>query len=266
VITADYGPRILHLSAGDCGNILFVDTADGLTRGDWHIRGGHRLWISPESEDTYSADNSPCEVALAGDAVSISHLDKTTRLRKTVAVAQKGENFHITNTIENKGECLYPGAIWSLTCVKPQGCIFFPWGKNGPWTVKKILYWKSWMTQSTQLRSTQYHEGDDLFLIRPTGETGKVGTGGDEGFIGVTHPGYTFIKKFDRVPGNCYPDDNCAIEAYTCAHMMELETLSPATTFFPGEPVSHSEEWFVFDTEMDPEDGQAIRKSIGAAV
>jgi hypothetical protein len=260
VITTDFGPRILHLSTGNSGNILFVDEKKELFKNDWFIYGGHRLWVAPESKDVYDADNNACEVTAGdNDKLEISSYNDTTKLKKTITIAEKNNDFFIRHNLENKGDVLVNGAAWALTCVLPQGTVFFPWGTTGSWQMKKIIYWKEWMGHTTNLKSSQFIEGDDLFLIKPTGEEGKVGTGGFEGFIGVTAENYTFIKKFQRVAADNYPDDNCAIECYTCDKFIELETLSPMQVIVPGGSICHEEHWLLCSEQIDPEDGDRVR-------
>ena len=73
--TLDFGPRIIRFSAIGKDNMFFEDKDDnfnaesmkeesgkyyGTDKGVWHIRGGHRLWVSPEYvSPTYYPDNAP---------------------------------------------------------------------------------------------------------------------------------------------------------------------------------------------------------------
>lgn len=260
VVTTDFGPRVLYLSIGDSGNILFFDKDKKLKYKDWYVYGGHRLWTSPETAATYDPDNDPCQVEEKGGKLSVSHFDKKLEFSRTMIFSEQNDRFCVEHVITNKSEVLFPGAIWALTCVLPQGITFFPWGTPDEWKVKKAVYWQKWMTHGSNLASKQWIQGPDLFMIKPTGEEGKVGTAGWEGFIGVTAKGYTFIKKFDRLPTNDYPDDNCAIQCYTCDKFIELETLSPNTVFRPNVPVRHKEEWILSAKEVNPENGAEVRK------
>lgn len=261
IVVAEVGPRILSASVGKSGNILFVDEERTikLESENWYIYGGHRLWISPETVACYKSDNAPCEVSTTDDGIEFSTKNEKNGITNVVAIRTKNGNFIVTHTLRNSGEFLYQGAIWALTCVRPEGTVFIPWGSGGAWDTKKIIYWNSWADHGSDVQSGQYVPTKDLFLIKPTGEEGKVGTGGEEGFIGVTTDKYTFIKSFDRIPTNTYPDDNCAIEAYTCEHFIELETLSPMTILRPGSHLTHTETWTLTEKQVDPEDGEAVR-------
>lgn len=260
VVTAGFGPRILHLDIDNGRNILFVDHERKLHRQDWFIYGGHRFWVSPETEATYNPDNAPCQVNQGNDIFTVTQYDVLSKLEKSITISARNDRFHVTHTLVNRGDLLYTGALWALTCVLPEGTVFFPWGSVGDWDIKKIQYWQKWPGQISDIGSSQYVQGKDLFLIRPTGEKGKVGTGGYEGFIGVTNQNYTFIKKYARDPAGNYPDDNCAIECYTCQDFIELETLSPLYTLQPNVPYRHNEEWILCNKAVDPANGKEVRK------
>jgi hypothetical protein len=262
VITADFGPRIIRLSAGGGPNVLFVDEGKRMGRDDWLLYGGHRLWIGPETAGTYAPDNDPCRVESDGHGIIVTARDEALGLEKSITVCERGDDFLVTHTVVNRSDTLVVGAVWALTCITPKSTAFFPWGTGGDWDLKKIVYWKKWMNHATDVRGSQYVPTDDLFLIRPDGSEGKVGTSGHEGFIGATGDGFCFVKRFDRRPGAPYPDEDCAVQCYTCADFVELETLSPLTTFFPNAPVVHEEEWIIRDRAVDPQDGRAVRSLV----
>ncbi|MGC8764942.1 MAG: hypothetical protein ACP5QT_03565 [Brevinematia bacterium] len=259
IITTDVGPRILFFGFEN-ENILFIDEREKIKREKWKIIGGHRFWVSPETEDAYVPDNDKCMVESSKDFVKVFKLDKKTGLEKSIIISVDGDDFIVKHILINRGEMLYQGGIWALTCIIPEGTIFFPWTTPGEWKMKKIIYWEKWPGQSTNIDSTQFIRGKDLFLIKVNGEMSKVGTTGYEGFLGVSNRNYTFIKKFNFIQGAIYPDDNCAIEIYTSKNFCELETLSPITTLIPEVPLIHIERWKLIDRFIDPSDGGAIRK------
>ncbi len=262
VITADFGPRIMSLSAGSGPNVLFADEGKRMGNGKWLLYGGHRLWIAPETSWTYAPDNDPCRVDIDGERITVTALDESLGLEKSLTVREREGDFAVTHSVVNRSDTLVTGAIWALTCVTPRVTVFFPWGTGGDWDLKKIVYWKRWMNHATDVRGSQFVPADDLFLVRPDGSEGKVGTSGREGFIGVTGEGFTFIKRFDRHPTAAYPDEDCALQCYTCPDFVELETLSPLVTFFPNAPVVHEEKWVLRDSAVDPGNGQAVRSLV----
>ncbi len=260
IVSTDFGPRIIHLSLDEGENILFHDKEQKLSFQDWLLYGGHRLWISPETHATYNPDNDLCTINEIDDKMTFTSFDSKLQLEKSITISEKNGRFLVDHIILNKSDTLYPGAIWAITCVNPEGTAFFPWGTPGNWVMNKVVFWQKWMNHSTDIKSSQYIPTKDLYLVKATGEEGKVGTAGHEGFIGISQNNYTFIKKFNRITTNQYPDDNCAIELYTCKHFIELETLSPKTVFMPNVPFSHQEEWILVNKKVEPEKGKDIRK------
>lgn len=260
IVVTGVGPRILSFNINDGDNVLFIDKKKKLGLYDFKVYGGHRFWISPETMDTYNPDNTPCKVHHVAGEFRVTQFDEKTGFEKNLVIFEKRNRFQVKHVLVNKSEMLYTRGAWALTCIPTEGTIFFPWGTTGTWKIKKILYWQKWPGQKTDINSSQYVEGEDLFMIRPTGEVGKVGTAGHEGFVGVSNKNYTFVKKFNYMLGNSYPDDNCAIEIYTSKQFCELETLSPLVTLIPHHPLVHFEEWILADHYINPENGKAIRE------
>lgn len=263
IVLAEVGPRIISLRVGDGPNLLYVDPATlGKGQGDrdWHIYGGHRIWVSPESEDAYAPDNARCTAQVQGGTLTLTTpVDPDTRLRKRLSISAQGNRFVVENAALNASEFLNQGAVWCLTCVVPQGAISFPWGSGGNWDVKRIQWWNRWANHRSDVRSRQYQPGPDLFVIRPTGEEGKVGTHSPEGWLAYCRPDATFIKSFQPNMQADYPDGGCSVEVYTCAHFVEMETLSPQSIIYPGQEIVQREFWTVTSQVVDPEDGSALR-------
>jgi hypothetical protein len=263
VVVTEIGPRILSLSVGDGPNLLFVDretTGQGQGDADWHIYGGHRIWVAPETADTYAPDNERCEVEVTGDRfTAIAPVTPQTGLRKRLAVSAQGDRFVVEQGVRNTSDALYTGAMWALTCVEPKGAIVFPWGQQGSWDLKKIVYWSKWMDHRSNVASTQWQLGPDLFRVVPTGEEGKVGSNSPEAWVALCRDDATFVKSYCWVPNVRYPDEDCSLQVYTCERFIEMETLSPLTVFYPGAEVVHREVWTVTAKVVDPADGAALR-------
>jgi len=269
IIVTEIGPRILSLRVGDQPNILYV--ADATPKRDqWCIYGGHRIWMAPESEATMAPDNVPCTVTVTnGEIVVETPVDPLSKLQKVLVVSAVGNAFRVRNIIRNTGSLLATGAVWALTCVRPDSKVFFPWGRPGNWRMKKICYWASWCggKQTSNVQSPQWQPTEELFIIDPTGEVGKVGTSGHEGWLGAVFPAAntTFYKCFSYQEGAAYTDDGCAIQSYTCKRMIEMETLSPFGVFQPGEELAHEEIWLAREGLADLGKPADIRAEIAAA-
>jgi len=262
VVVTEVGPRVMSLSVGGGENILFNDDALEIQAGDWRIYGGHRFWISPETVVSYAPDNSACVVKQQDGVFSaMAPVAPDTLLQKRFEILEQDGKFLLRHVVRNTGTMLYQGGLWGLTCVNPTGKVFFPWGRPGNvWETKSIQYWPKWGgTHTSDVASSQWKQTSDLFVIEPTGEEGKVGTAGYEGFIGLSRPDCTFFKCFTHLEGANYPDNGCSVEAYTCSAFIELETLSPSYILYPEEEFSHAEHWFITSRTVDPYDGVAVR-------
>ena len=264
VVVTEIGPRILSLSVGQGSNLLYVNpetVGKGQSDAAWNIYGGHRIWVSPETAATYAPDNTSCEVEVVdGKLTVLAPVEAQTGLRKRLTVGEQDGRFAVEQGVLNTIDQLYTGAVWALTCVAPTGTVAFPWGRGGGWDLKKIVYWKAWLGTGSDVNSQQWHPGPDLFKIVPTGEVGKVGTNAPEGWIGLCREDGTFVKSHQWVPSAKYPDEDCSMQVYTCPEFIEMETLSPLTTFYPGQEVVHRELWAVTADAVDPDDGATLRK------
>jgi hypothetical protein len=260
IVATDFGPRIMHLSINDHSNILFRDSEGKYRNGNWQIYGGHRLWLSPENLRNLTPNNEKCEIDIKENSFTVKKLDKKTQFEKAITITEKNNHFMVTHTIINKSEYLQSGALWALTCLKPAGTIFIPWATPGSFKMSKIIYWNEWIGQTTNVNSAQFSRNNDYFFININGEMSKVGSAAYDGYVGITTDTYTFIKKFNRQATNDYPDDNCAVECYTCEDFVELETLSPNMAFLPGICYSHTEKWILLDKKIDLDKKDEIKK------
>ncbi len=263
VVVTEVGPRILSLSVGDGPNLLFVDqetAGQGQGDADFNVYGGHRVWVSPETASTYAPDNASCQVNVSDDGLTvIAPVAPQTGLRKRLTVLAQDDRFVVEQGVLNTGDAVYPGAVWALTCVVPRGVVVFPWGRRGSWDLKKIVYWNKWMGHSSDVNSLQWEPGPDLFNVVPTGEEGKVGSNSPEGWVALCRDDATFVKSYAWVPNARYPDEDSSLQVYTCAQFIEMETLGPLTTFYPGQEVVHREVWTVTAQAVDPADSAALR-------
>ena len=258
VVVTGTGPRIICFQPEGKENIFYVDdkeTGPGSV-GDpnWHIYGGTRLWLSPETEASYSPDNSPCEVKIEDDKVTVvSPVDKTTKLRKILEIEARHESFTVTYTVKNEGAHLVTAGLWAISCVKPfkDGAIYLPWGEPGTWDIKDIKYWKSWLGSKTNIASAQYNPTDEFFIVKPTGETGKVGFANRWGYALYKAGDLCFIKQSDYCHTARYPDGGCSYEVYTCERLYEIETLSPLFCMKPKRSYSHTERWWAGYDKID---------------
>lgn len=261
VVVTEIGPRIMSFKMMGGTNILFEDTV-GISLGNWKIYGGNRMWLAPETAQTYLPDNDPCETAIDGNILRVAQRPDPNGLQKIMEVAPDRETggFIVRYILRNIGNMLSTGAMWMLTCVVPTRVVT-PWGSGSEqWHTNMARYWRNWAGQTSNVASPQWKPNNDYFLIEPTGEVGKVGLFSEEGFLAALRPESTFIKTYQPFVGVQFPDGGCNIELYTCKHFMEMETLSPIYTFYPGREHVHTERWILTDRTFEPDQWQQMRE------
>jgi hypothetical protein len=269
IVLTGKGPRVISFRPEGGDNFFWVNEKDfspAVTDDDgWHIFGGTRLWTSPETAQSYSPDNGPCEVVTENGTVTVtSPADTATKLSKILTVRADKESFSVTYTVRNEGAHLVTAGLWALSCVKPleNPAIYLPWGepgqRPGAWDVKDIKYWRSWLGSETDIASRQWNPKNEFFIVKPTGEVGKVGTANRWGFAMYTWKGGSFIKLSDYIPTAHYPDDGCSFEIYTCERFYEIESLSPLFVMRPETSYSHTERWWAGRTPIDTSTVQGV--------
>ena len=258
IVLTEVGPRIMSFRPEGGENFFYVNGSE-LTPGvkgseTWHSFGGTRLWISPETELTYTPDNVPSEVLLEKNRLTVtSPVDKKTKLRKKITIEVQAGSFTITYMLRNEGKHLFTAGLWTLSCVQPlPGAeIYLPWGEESEWNIKDMKYWKSWLGVGSNIESAQWRPTNEFFIIRPSGEIGKVGFANPWSFALYKTENFSFIKKTEYIVTSHYPDGGCSCEVYTCSDFYEMETLSPIYTIKPGLTFTHREKWWAGTEKVD---------------
>jgi hypothetical protein len=75
----------------------------------------------------------------------------------------------------------------------------------------------------------------------------KMGYFNPHGWLAYWVDGTLFQKTFEVHHGLPHPDNNCNAELYCNDQFVELESLAPLRLLNPGDSVSHTETWDVFD-------------------
>lgn len=260
-VVTQIGPRIASLALAGGENILLEDPEMTIGRKDWRIYGGHRFWIAPETEETYTPDNAPCAVETGEGFLRVKAPALTGGLQKTLEICPCAGcgGFVVRHILTNTGDMLAQGAIWALTCVKPARLVV-PWGEGsaGQWFTNMVRYWRHWSGCLTDIESKQWQPRNEYFMVEPTGEVGKVGLYSHCGLIARLTDAGTFVKRVKPNPAATYPDGGCNIELYTNPRFCEMETLSPLTTIYPGATCVHEECWKLTSQTFAPGDWRAI--------
>lgn len=254
VLVSEYGPRVASLSVPGGENLLLWKP-ETYTRGAWDLRGGHRVWVTrpraDENEDTYAVDNEPCDVAIAGNAVTVTGaLNAANATRRGITVtAVDEETVKVDNFVTNGGDMLYSGGVWALTCTVPGAETEYavPVGDGSSWDAFTMVHFREWGGHGQGgFGDDQIAVTDDLVRVRPRGVENKRMVQSHHGIIAMCDPGrgVTFAKQALFQPAGQYPlNTNIAFYIGPENFMVEMETMGPEATLKPGGTLHHEEVW-----------------------
>lgn len=246
-IPLEYGIRIGHFSLVGKQNIFFEQPADMqelTTEKGWRVRGGHRLWLAPESEKVYYPDNEPISYQLLENGVELSQReDPWLHIQKTVTLCFIDDyKVEVHHRVKNMSQEVIEASLWAVTSVVGGGVQYIDFqsreGGMDPW--HRISMWD--YTDLGDKRAKYFADGIQLTHM-PVKEKYKIGVGHPYGAVRYEMEDVTFIKDFTVLLDEKYPDGNVSYETFLCRHMVEMESLSPLQKIKPGDWAEHSETW-----------------------
>jgi hypothetical protein len=251
IVTTDVGPRVMRYGFVG-GQNLFVEIEDQLGNSGeswWAMRGGHRLWVSPEVKpDTYALDNRPVKVTIGDGNISLLQpVEPETGLQKEIALTYEiSGNVAVTHRITNRGERSRPLAPWALSQMARGGVGIAAFPPRGAHTAQlsptnPLVMWaytnfsdKRWLFTSKYITLRQ-----DKSESSPQ-KTGLFNQNTRAAYLLGTD---LFIKRSQADPTSHYPDFCSSFEIFTNGEFLELETLGPLVDLSPGDTVEHVERW-----------------------
>ncbi|MDX2021190.1 MAG: hypothetical protein SF187_13200 [Deltaproteobacteria bacterium] len=259
VITLEVGPRILRYAFVGGPNLLKEIPAQMGTSGEpgWAMRGGHRLWASPEDPAyTYFADNHAAVFGTDdGGAWVRSAVDPKSGLSYAMRVSldASGSGVRIEHTIANAGSHTFKLAPWALTVFTTGGTGIIPLPPYAPHPGDDGRSPADFAPQMSLILWPYFRFNDKRFTfgentIRIAQDPHAAGPAKIGARLPVTWAAYhlngtLFCKRFTFDADATYPDGGCNFESYTDAGILELETLSPLQTLAPGQVAQHTETW-----------------------
>ena len=246
------GPRIVRLALAGTNENLLVELPDvtiPTSRGEYYLRGGHRLWHSPEATPrSYLADDTGVGVEASGDVVRlVGPTEELTGIRKTVTIQLDADRPSVTVDHRLTNEGLWPVelAAWGITqlplggvAVLPQQVAALDGVGLGP--NRQLVLWPytRWADPRLQL-------ADDYILLRadPLQPPCKVGYLNRQGWVAYLRGGVLFVKRFEPRADQPHTDFGCNAEFYCNDEFIEMESLGPLTRLEPGQSVDHRETW-----------------------
>ncbi|MFQ3578274.1 MAG: hypothetical protein SNJ52_04615, partial [Verrucomicrobiia bacterium] len=122
IVTTKVGPRLLSFRLQNGRNVFkeFGDQLGGTGEPKWRIRGGHRLWVAPESYlTTYELDNEEVPHRIHQPTTVTLSLDGSAKFplrREMVITISQGEpRLRIDHKLTNDGDCPVTAAPWALS-------------------------------------------------------------------------------------------------------------------------------------------------------
>lgn len=268
IATLDVGPRIISYKTVGGVNVLkeFPDQFGKSGEPGFMIRGGHRLWVSPEDPiRTYAPDNMPVAHKLLDDGTVVFTDEPNAKfgLRKEMSIkmTERGTEVRIIHRVENVGKVATELAPWALTVMKPGGVEIIPLPVKKPHggAAKEKTAADFGPSQSlvlwpyTDLADSRFTFGSEYILVRHDSKKNstKIGLNHAPGWVSYLNEHTLFTKKFAYEPEANYSDRGCNFETYTDSGIVEIETLGPLVTLKPGEDAKHAETWSLSQVKGD---------------
>ncbi len=244
-----FGIRISYLSYNGGENLFFEqpnDMTELATPDGWRVRGGHRLWLAPESEKVYYPDNDKIHYEIFENGITVTQeTDPWLNIQKSIEIIFLSENsLKVSNRVKNTGEKEITASLWAITSVAPCGTeyIELPIRDNGYDPMHHISMWDY---TSLGDERVEYKRDKITLSHKPTGKKYKIGVGHPIGNIKYINKGVSFEKTYDINKDYPYPDGGVSFETFMCDHMVEIETLSHLYDIKPKETVFYNEIWTI---------------------
>lgn len=249
VVALDFGIRVVHLSCFGCENLFYeqpVDRSDGFVeKSGWCLYGGHRLWLAPESNDSYYPDNDTVQYTVKDDKILFEQaLDPLLQVRKRLQIAFNDDgSICVLQQIENASDAAIHGAAWGVNTLDAGGVAEISFGCQncGSFNPQRVIS----LWSDTNLSDPRLQFEKDRLLARhlPMKDYLKIGLYCNPGKAVFVNKGQRFELTFGAEAFELYPDNGCNFELYMCIQFMELESLGKMTTILPGQCATHTEVW-----------------------
>ena len=218
--------------------------------GDFHFRGGHRLWHAPEAMPRTYIPDTPVTITELSDGVILeSQTEPGTGIRKRIEIHLAADRPSVTlsHTLINDGLWPVELAPWAITQFRLGGTVILPMSVGnvddaGLLSNRQLALWPY-----TRINDPRVRWGDEFVLFKTDAllPPFKVGYFNPHGWLAYYVDGILFRKTFSAQTDTTYPDNNCNAEMYCNDQFVELESLGPLARLHPGSSVTHHETWDV---------------------
>lgn len=259
MVTLDFGPRIIFLGKDSKQNILFEDIDDVFCMNNknhqrifgknnsWHIYGGHRFWMSPETILTYAPDNDKVKLKIINENTFefIAPIQKITNIQFVLLIKIKNNEIIINHQIinhDNKPKLIAP---WAITALTANGIAKFKLNNedNGFLPNRNLILWS--YTDIKDQRLTISNHEVNLKMNPNIKRAFKIGTNNKNNKVSYQYKNLCLDIESKYIKDVNYPDNGCSLEVYTNQHFLEIETLGPLTNLKPKQKIIHLEKWIL---------------------
>ena len=275
IITADVGPRVIRYAFRGGPN-FFSEMRESFGKSGesrWQLRGGHRLWVAPETAEdespiTYAADNHAVDIKVTGSTVvATPPLEKEVGIQKQMEMTMSPSGgLTVTHRITNQGSLDRELSPWVLTMMAQGGVGFFGLPPRGTHPevlapTNPLIIWAF-----THLNDPRW-----LFLKKYVGlrqdprhpSPQKIGSRSNGVWGAYALHGGLFLKHATASLDGEYPDLGSAFEMFANGDFLELETLGPLQRLKPGQTATHVENWSLHrEVKIDRWDDETLDSCI----
>ena len=245
-VALDFGIRIVHLSREGMENLYYeqpTDRSDTFTTDKgWILYGGHRMWLAPESDDSYYPDNDPVSYTILDDGVLIQQQEdpwKKEKKRLQIRFLEDG-GVELLHSFQNASQETVVGASWGINTLDGGTAKISFAGARGFNPKRVVSLWGHTDLHDPRLT---FDKESLTATFMDVSDYLKIGLYANPGKAVFKNKGQKLTIEFDAAPMEDYMDGGCNFELYMCRKFMELETLGTRTEIHPGECASHREVW-----------------------
>lgn len=255
IATTAVGPRILFYGPAGGKNLLahFPENSMETALGTWKPYGGHRLWVWPEVfPATYAPDNGPIEHQIEGElTVVLKQPIDGAAMQKAIRItlATSGTHVKLEQTVTSHNLWPVDIAPWAITVVACGTGIVprVPFQSHDDYVpVTQPLA----ICAFTDLQDPRFTLGLRYIMLRadPAAKNSqKFGLRNKEGWCAHLVDDALFVKLFEHDERAEYPDYGVNNEVYVEGGYMEVELLGARRSVAPGESLTLTENWHLFE-------------------
>ena len=245
-IALEFGIRIVHFSFFGGENVFYEQPLDSHafeTPEGWRLRGGHRLWLTPEDKNTYFPDNLPVDHELGNNSVLVTQSeDSWLRLVKSVEIILHLKCVEVKHVIKNTGDSVRTTSLWGVSVMKPGGVEKIPL-PTVPEGGEPLFNLAMWGHSSLADERIKYGKENLTLTWLDLEKSLKIGVAHPAGEICYERENTAFYVNYNVQKGVNYSHSGVSYETFFSKYMVEIETLSPAVTLAPCDSAEHTEFW-----------------------